>query len=373
MDPVFYLPLALLALLMLLNLGYQYRFWLPFVRYRDKLSVHNRTEQPVSVVIAARNEAENLQKNLAAFLEQDYPQYEVVVVNHCSFDETGDVLKAFQQRYPQLKVVTLEEQEKYPTGKKFALTIGIKAASYPVLLLSDADCYPASNQWVRQMQKQYLDKTEIVLGYCGVEKEKSLLNLFIQYDNVRAALDYFGHALTRRAFMGKGGNLSYLRSLFFYHKGFVSHIKHPSGDDALFVNRASTKTNTRISVEAEAFTYTRAKSSWSAWHLQKKRHQSTGKYFKLADLFWLYFSGIVHMAWLPALTWALLFYAPFTDFYYASIALAAFTLLQRWLWLGLTAKRFGDARFVWLLPFIDFIHPILQFQWTLRGLFYKGW
>jgi hypothetical protein len=223
------------------------------------------------------------------------------------------------------------------------------------------------------MQKQYLDKTEIVLGYCGVEKEKSLLNLFVQYDAIRAALDYFGHALTRRAFMGKGGNLSYLRSLFFYHKGFVSHIKHPSGDDALFVNRASTSTNTRICIEAEAFTYTSAKNSWSGWHKQKKRHHSTGKYFKGSDLFWLYFAGFVHMASLLVLVWALLYYPPYSDLFYASIAVFVFAILQRWLMIGLAAKRLGDTRIVWLLPLLDFLHPLLQFYWSLRGLFFKGW
>lgn len=171
MNLVQYLPLAILGLLLLLNLFYHYRFWLRLLIYKDKQSPFNRIELPVSVIIAARNEAVNLEKHLPAFLSQDYPNYEVVVVNDCSYDESEDILKDMQLRYPQLKVVTIAEQAKYPTGKKFALTLGIKAAEHNVLLFSDADCYPASNQWIRQMQKQYIDKTEMVLGYGAYARE----------------------------------------------------------------------------------------------------------------------------------------------------------------------------------------------------------
>lgn len=372
MNLVQYLPLALLGLLLLLNLFYHYRFWLRLLIYKDKLSPFNRMEFPVSVIIAARNEAVNLEKHLPAFLAQDYPDFEVVVVNDCSYDDSEDVLKDLQARYPRLKVVTIAEQAKYPTGKKFALTLGIKAAEHNVLLFSDADCYPASNQWIRQMQKQYIDKTEIVLGYGAYAREKSLLNLFIQYDTVIAALQSLSHAVSRRAYTAVGRNLSYYRSLFFFHKGFVSHIKHFSGDDDLFVNQASTPGNTRISIEPEAYTISVPKKSWGAWHRQKNRHYSTGKFYRSGDKMWLAFFAAIHLLLFPAFAYALYTYWSNQFWLYISVALFVFTLLHRWLMLGLAGRKFGDARFVWLLPIIDFTHPLLQISWSIRGALSKN-
>lgn len=372
MNLVHYLPLAVLGLLLLLNLFYHYWFWIRLLLYKDKQSVFNRQESPVSVIIAARNEAVNLAKHLPAFLEQDYPDFEVVVVNDCSYDESEDVLKDLQLRYPRLKVVTIAEQPKYPTGKKFALTLGIKAAEHNVLLFSDADCYPASKQWIRQMQKQYIDKTEIVLGYGAYAREKSLLNLFIQYDTVLSALQYLSHALAGRAYMGVGRNLSYYRSLFFFHKGFVSHIKHLSGDDDLFVNQASTGANVRISIEPEAYTISIPKKSWKAWHRQKNRHYSTGKFYRSGDKFWLAFIAFSHSMLFPALAYAVYSYWRDPLWLYISLAIFSFSLLHRWLFLGLASRKFGDSRFVWALPLIDLLHPLFQISWSLRGSFSKN-
>jgi len=372
MNLVQYLPLALLGLLLLLNLFYHYKFWLRLLLYKDKQSPFNRQEVPVSVIIAARNEAVNLEKHLPAFLSQDYPDFEVVVVNDCSYDESEDVLKMMQAQYPRLKVVTIAEQAKYPTGKKFALTLGIKAADHNVLLFSDADCYPASNQWIRQMQKQYIDKTELVLGYGAYAREKSLLNLFIQYDSVLTALQYLSHAITRRAYMGVGRNLSYYRSLFFFHKGFVSHIKHLSGDDDLFVNQASTVNNTRITLEPEAFTVSLPKKSWSSWHRQKNRHFSTGKFYRSADKMWLGYFAFAHLLLFPALAYAVYSYWSNPLWLYISIGVFVFALFHRWLLLGLAARKFGDTRFVWALPIIDITHPLLQLGWSLRALLSKN-
>lgn len=373
MNLVLYTPLIAIVLLFVLNVYYQYRFWLPFLTYKDKTSVHNRVEQPVSVVLAARNEAENLQKFLPLLLGQDYPDFEVVVVNHCSFDETADVLKDFQTKYERLKVVSIEEQEKYPTGKKFALTLGIKAAKNNILLLTDADCYPATNQWIRLMQRNYVDKTEIVLGFGAVEYEPTLLNFFVQYDTVRTALEYLGRAIIHEPYIGIGRNLSYLRTLFFFHKGYVSHIKHPSGDDSLFINQAANKSNTRVCIEKDSFMYTTPKKTWREWQRQKSRHQSSGRFLKVKHLNGLVFSSLIHLLYVPTVALAVFAYSDQFILLISCISIAAILLINRWIFLVLAGRRLGEARFGWLLPIIDFAHPVLQLVWTIRGRFQKTW
>src|SRR5690606_33347934 len=121
----------------------------------EHLGAAENAPGPVSVVIAARNEAANLEKNLPRILSQDHPDFEVIVANDCSYDRTEEVLKELQQGNPRLRIVSIPENDKYRHGKKFALTMGIKAASHDTLLFTDADCYPLSPNWIRSMQQGY--------------------------------------------------------------------------------------------------------------------------------------------------------------------------------------------------------------------------
>jgi len=361
-------PLVLLSTLALANLFYPYRFWWKALRYRDKQAAFSREQRGVSVIIAARNEAENLQRHLPAFLEQDYSDYEVIVVNDCSFDDSTDVLMAMEARYKHLKVVTIEEQPKYPTGKKFALTLGVKAAVHNVLLFTDADCRPASPKWVQSMQQQYIDKTELVLGYGSYEKKPGLLNALIRFDTVLTAMQYFGHALSRRAYMGVGRNLSYLRSLFFFHKGFVTHIKHPSGDDDLFVNEAANEQNVRVCMDLDAHTISIPKMSFSALNQQKSRHMSSSVFYKSNDKFWLAFYGYMSWLLLLALIVNIIWFKAHLTLLLISIGVFLMVWLHKMIFLTLFARKLNDKDLVWWMPLTAPLHQLLQVFWAIRGL-----
>ena len=235
---------------------------------------------PVSIIICARNEDDNLIAFLPAVLDQDYPEFEVVVVNDCSFDNSGDILEELAKKYPRLKVITIKEDENFAHGKKFALMVGIKGAKYEHMLLTDADCKPASRNWARQMMSDFDDRTEIVLGYGAYDKSKGLLNKLIRFDTFTIALQYLSWGLAKKPYMGVGRNLAYRNSLFFRHKGFASHYHIQSGDDDLFVNQAATKDNTRVVVHPDSFTYSVPKRTFSGWIRQKRRHLTTAKHYK---------------------------------------------------------------------------------------------
>jgi cellulose synthase/poly-beta-1,6-N-acetylglucosamine synthase-like glycosyltransferase len=280
-SPLNWVLLAALGLVTLVLLIYYFGVFGKLAFYKAPTSYQNHHE-PVSIIIAARNELENLQRHLIPILEQDYPEFEVVVVNDCSWDGSQAWLEELQKSYPRLKVSQLIEQEKYPTGKKFALTIGIKAAKYDQLLFTDADCEPTSNQWLRLMQSKFTNGKAIVLGFSPYRKQKGFLNRFIRFETLVTAQFYLSMALSGKAFMGVGRNLAYRKELFFKHKGFASHQHIMSGDDDLFVNEAATSTNVAIQIDPAAFVYTEAKKTMSAWSNQKSRHMSTGKYYKPA-------------------------------------------------------------------------------------------
>jgi cellulose synthase/poly-beta-1,6-N-acetylglucosamine synthase-like glycosyltransferase len=254
--------------------------------FRRKRIIPEKPE-PVSVIICARNEDDNLVSFLPLILSQDYPEYQVIVVNDCSSDNTGDILDEFARKDAKLKIVTIKPDEYYSHGKKFALMVGIKGADYPLLLLTDADCRPASDQWLKNMSSHFAQGTEIVISYGAQERAKGFLNKLIRFDGFFIALQYLSFSLAGKTYMGVGRNLAYQKELFFRHKGFASHYHILSGDDDLFINEAAKKGNVAVEVDHASFTITRPKRTLREWFRQKKRHVTTWPKYKADHRFLL--------------------------------------------------------------------------------------
>lgn len=248
-----------------------------------------------SIVICARNEADNLEKFLPLILEQDYPKFEVVVVNDCSSDRTEELLSEMKLRYDKLRYTNIPLNEKFAHGKKLALTVGLKSALYDQVLLTDADCYPADKGWLKAMAGNMGGKKEIVLGYGGYEKHKGLLNIIIRYETVFTAIQYLSFAIKGRPYMGVGRNLAYKKELFFKNKGFAGHYHIASGDDDLFVNQHAVKDNTSVEIQADSFTVSVPKKSFWAWIRQKRRHLSAGSLYNRGTRFRLGFEILSRM------------------------------------------------------------------------------
>ncbi len=206
--------------------------------------------------------------------------HEILVVNDNSLDETHYLLEALQQDFPQLQVVELKQEAKLIPGKKFPLSIGIKSAKHDILLMTDADCIPASEFWIQKMEGGFQEGTEIVLGYGAYHKRKGWLNKIIRFETFHTAIQYLSYALAGIPYMGVGRNLAYRKEVFFRHKGFSAHNHIPSGDDDLFINRVANRDNTALVLDKEAFTLSIPKKKWGDWWKQKQRHFSTAKYYK---------------------------------------------------------------------------------------------
>jgi|SRR6185312_14954362 len=236
---------------------------------------------PVSVIICARDEAANLVKNLPGALVQKYKTtHEVIVVNDNSLDESKYILEEYQRTFKQLQLVELKQEARFIPGKKFPLSIGIKTAKHEIVLLTDADCVPASELWIEKMQDGFNDGIEIVLGYGAMHKKKGFFNKIVRWETFHTALQYLSFAKAGMAYMGVGRNLSYKKSVFFRHKGFSAHNHVPGGDDDLFINNAATKKNTAIQIDKDSFTLSEPANNWKQWISQKKRHYTTSKYYK---------------------------------------------------------------------------------------------
>lgn len=312
---------------------------------------------PASVVISARNEAVHIKHNLQLVLEQDYPVFEVIVVDDCSWDSTLTVLQEMQKEYPRLKVLEIREDQVLKHGKKLALTIAIKSAQYEHLVFTDADCYPATKNWLIQIMEVFDEKTEIVLGYGAYSNKKGLLNKMIRMDTFRIGFQYLSLAVAGMAYMGVGRNMAYRKSFFLKQKGFSPFSQIPSGDDDLFVNKSATRQNTRIAAGKECITFSESKNTLKEWIQQKKRHVSTAQYYTPFSKFII---GLItfyqYFFWISSVS--LLF---FEHFRYIALGIIGGYVLIQLIINQKAMSRLGEAKL--------FVYSLLL-EWLLLFFFY---
>ena len=329
-------------------------------RKSPELNKKLRKHPPVSVIICAHNEGENLEKKLPFYLEQDYPEYEVIVVDDRSTDHTADVLDQLKNKYHHLKVSRIENETKLLKGKKLALTLGIKSAKHPYILLSDADCEPAGKLWIRYMMRNYREDTTVVLGVGLYRKKNSLLNLLIRFETAFIAMQYISFTRLSIPYMGVGRNLSYRKEAFFKNKGFASHLKLESGDDDLFVSEISKGKNTEIETHPGSFTYSEPETRWRNWFRQKKRHLTTSGYYQSSIRF------LLGLEYLSRMSLAVSFILLLIDFAYPEYLLNSysFILLVKAVFFKIAFNRFNE-KFLFLPsiimePFMPWLYGFLH-------------
>lgn len=356
---------SLLLLTFIIQVIY-YLFVYSKVLFRREIKVP-QTPPPVSVIICARNESENLSAHLPIILEQDYPDYEVIIVNDCSSDDSEDVLKHFSMLYPHLRTTTIKEDEKFTHGKKLAMTVGIKAAKNEWLLFTDADCMPENRQWIATMAKHFTENNKIVLGYGGYKPRKGFLNKLIRFDTFFIGLQYIGFARAKMPYMGVGRNLAYRKSIFIKNRGFASHSHIASGDDDLFVNEAASGSSTDTEYSLNAQTRSNPKTSYAAWKSQKKRHLSTARYYKSKHKYMLFLEPLSRVLFF-ILT---IVVAVITPFYFIAIGLYLIRLIIQQVIFSRALKIFNEKNLLALSSLFDLLLPFINFNLYTLNLFTK--
>ncbi len=358
-----YILIVVFAASLLVQLLYYLIFYLRAGIYRNKEK--KRKTEPVSVIICARNEAENLEVFLPSILEQDYHDYEVIVVNDCSDDDTEDILEKYLRQYDNLKVTKIHKESSLSHSKKMALFIGIKAAQNDLLLLTDADCQPVTKDWISSFVSSFNQSTDFVLGYGGYLREKSLLNKYIRYDSSFIAMQYAGMAMAGLPYMGVGRNLAYRKSVFLENKGFGPHLNLQSGDDDLFVNMLADKKNTAVNLAPESFTRSIPSKTWKEFQKQKTRHLSTASHYKMLTKIMLAAEPVSRLLFYSILV-VLLF---LTKLYLILGIATAVVLITKLTILALAQKNLNEKDLLVFSLLFDIISPFLNVYFLLNVAF----
>ncbi|MGB5982150.1 MAG: glycosyltransferase [Nonlabens sp.] len=347
----------ILAGVVLLNIFY-YIYFAKLALFRPssaqvaKAESPTNNSDPVSVIVCAKNEAENLKNLVPKLLTQDHPDFEVVLVNDYSRDDTLEVIEEFQEKDKRIKLVNVIPNESFWGNKKYALTLGIKKAVHDKLLFTDADCIPASNSWISEMASHYGFEKSIVLGYGGyIRKKGSLLNALIRFETAVAAMQYLSFGMHGNAYMGVGRNLGYTATQFYETSGFMSHMNILGGDDDLFVNEAATRSNTAVSLNPNSFTYSIPKESISSWWKQKRRHINTSSHYKWKHkiALGLFFTSQM-LFFIMAVVAALI-----SQSWMIVLGVVVFRYLITWSVVGKSLNILKESKLIILYPFLELL------------------
>ncbi len=322
----------------------------------------------ISIVVCARNELENLRKLIPLLLKQQFGNIEIILVDDKSSDETYDYAIELDKNEPRFKLVRIDDTPDHINNKKFAITMGIRAATYDHVLLTDADCFPQGDNWVEEMSQGFSsDDKQFVIGFSQYYATKGFLNHFIRFETLYTALKYFGVGLLGNPYMAVGRNIAYRKSFFLENNGFGKHQGVVGGDDDLLVNRHAKRKNTSFMMSPTSVMYSNPKKTWKAFFIQKKRHLSVGKHYRKADKLLL---GLVSLSkiifWFSFITVIMSGFQ--TYFALGGFLMVMVSLLTTF---NVLKKKTGDNSSIRFLPIIDFVYTFYFILTGFKVLFTK--
>lgn len=329
-----------------------------------KISPSTPKKIPISVIICAKNQEESIQKYIHLLLQQNYPDYEIVLIDNASIDGTLDIFEAYEKKYPNIKLVKVENNEAFWGNKKFALTLGIKAAKNEYLLFTDPNCYPTSTEWIAEMSAHFTREKTIVLGYNSIQKVKnSFLNKLIRFENVLSTTQAFGWTRAGRPYTGNGKNLAYKREEFFKTNGFIDHMKTRTGEDALFINQAANGNNTTLCVSKNSFVTSDEMPKYSQWIDSLRINYNHFSKFKFFDNFnnTLFFYSQLLFILLPIVLLAFQFQ------WIIVIAIVVVRYIITWITLGFSAGKLNEKDVMYWYPIIEIATLFIQLNIFLKN------
>lgn len=278
-----------------INLSYWIIIFTRFSLYKDKYNIKSDISQlnnMTSVILAVKNEEENLRKYLDFIINQNFKGFDITIIDDYSNDETHIFLKELEHKYQHISIL-----ENYSlSGKKHALNLAINSSIREIIVLTDADCIPASPDWLSLLVSKFLDeKTDIVLGYSPYIGN-SFLSKFIRFETFMTALQYFSYSLSGMPYMGVGRNMAFRKDVFIRNNGYMDHLDIQSGNDDLFVMANATSKNTAIQIDPKSFMLTQPKKNIIEFLIQKSRHVSSSFKYKFIFKILLFLYSFSHIA-----------------------------------------------------------------------------
>lgn len=374
--------ILLIVWAMHLCVAFTYRRISTIAEQRRKEKTDKSKTIPVSIIIVVHNQAEDLKKNLTYVLEQNYDNFEVVVVNNASTDDTADVICNLEKLYPNLHHTFAPADARHISRKRLAMTIGIKAARNEWLLFTEADSRPKSSHWIKEMSKHFGSKTEIVLGYANYEQKDTPLSSRTIFFNLYHQMQYFARCADHhRAYRCNPANFAYRKSLFMHHKGFADDFNLVSGAAEILVNRHSTPENTDVCIDPKSAVICKSIKSSAVWKVKRSFYIETRRHFRstYAYRFIFNFKQIIVPIFYLMFIIVLLISILRQEWIVSAVIFALLIIFSYYKikWFNLSAEAFGERRFhlsfLWYEFRLSWWHycSLVKFKSSPRARYYR--
>ena len=353
----------------LLQLLYYFVVYARFSFSRKKKAVAMQ-QVPVSVIVVIKDAASSLLKFLPSMMSQQYSQFELVLVNDHSHDQSELVVKEYQSQYSNIKLVNLESAVTTIRGGKFALSMGIRCATYEHMLFTDVECYPTSSHWLEKMAENFVSQKQIVLGYSSYEKRNNLFNRLLHFDTLHNAIQYFSLAMCHSTYRGDIRNIAFTKTLFYAQQGFASHNHISCGEEDIFISRAATRQNTAVEFSPESFVLSQHKIPYSYWKNHKMGLYYTRHFNTLKNRLLLGFYAILNLLFYVCLVLAILGSLANKPLLFTILGIAAARLLSQYLVYGFAAKKLNEKQVIPFLLLYDIIFAVMNPLYFLSAQIY---
>lgn len=333
----------------------------------SKESENNPKRIPVSVIVYARNQAEEVKKLLPHLVNQNYHDYELVLVDNASSDETLDIFKEYAQMFANIRLVRVENNETFWNNKKYAQTLAIKAAKHEYLLFIDAENAIDNELWIMSMASNFTLNKTIVIGPSMYFKAKGFLNKVIRFDAVFSQLHSFSWTNYGAPFSYFSRNIAYKKEEFYKVSGFITHMNNRLGEREFFLNEAAKSKNTAFTNSKNALVYLKPFSKSSQWLNQKIEDDyllsqlNFGNKFKVrlfhASQFLFFLLAIVLL--ILQIEWLI------------TTIIIILRYLIAWIIVAKSVKKFNQSDLVWLFPLLEICKTTTQTNIFIKNAFRK--
>ncbi len=336
----------------------------------QRLSSPTCDEKPfVSVIVAARNEEENIQNVLHSLLDQSYAQdrYEIIIVNDQSTDRTADFVRALGNK--RIRLLTTTNRDRVRSPKKNAVNLGVQSARGEIILLTDADCRPP-RQWINGLVEYFEPEVGMVIGFspCELPALSTVADYLLALESLSLAVVAAGTTGWGYAATCNGRNLAYRKKVYNQVGGFEKINRFVSGDDDLLLKLVQqTEWHIRYAYDRRLAVPTTLVKKLKHFANQRLRHASKGFHYEIKKVI-----GLI----------AVYFYNLFV---FLSFPLALFTPLSLWVPILLVtikaafellvlyrfASKMGRLNYLWIFPLAELLHVPYVVIFGLAGPFAK--
>jgi glycosyltransferase involved in cell wall biosynthesis len=317
----------------------------------------------VSIVITSRNYKEHLKEQLPTLLTQDYPDFEVVVVDDCSTDGTDWLLAEMKISYGNLKTSRIIQETDFPNA--LAITIGVRASSKDWLIYLSPLCQVNDNQWLKNYVQLLTPDKEVSVGYMNLKEATGSYKSWIRFENFTSYLLSGAGKAWGVAMPVFEYNLAYRREKFLELRGFAAVLDSPFSENELFINKIATRKNIVVHINKNTPIDYAGETEWIDMVEFKKKQLMLRRKFSAGQRFFRSLNLISRVM----LTASLVFLLIVSPWKFWILGTWAFFVIFEMTWIAVAANKLGEKNFLPMLLVYKTFLPLINGFFIINQIF----